>query len=129
MLYNKQFKWQDDLIRNVGLSFFKKDWIIKEIVYHPLKFAKRRMEDPKESRPIRIRYFATFVLKAGKDKERIRKFKEIYRDYAKYKDIVANYGYDISTEDLFKYNVQSIAIQRIFLVDEIYEKGLVTNES
>lgn len=128
MLYNKQFKWQDDLIRNVGLSFFKKDWVIKEIVYHPLKFAKRRMEDPKEKRPIRIRYFATFVLKTGKDKERIGKFKEIYRDYNKYKDIVAKYGYDTSTEDLFKYNVQSIAIRRIYLVDEIYEKGSVIKE-
>ena len=128
MLYNKQFKWQDDLIRTVGLSFFKKDWVVKEIVYHPLKFAKRRMEDPKESRPIRIRYFATFVLKTGKDKERIRKFKEIYRDYDKYKDIVGAYGYDVSTEDTFKYNVQSIAIKRIALVDEIYDKGSVIKE-
>ena len=128
MLYNKQFKWQDDLIRNVGLTFFKKDWVIKEIVYHPLKFAKRRMEDPKDSRPIRIRYFATFVLKLGKDKERIAKFKEIYRDYIKYKDIVGEYGYDVSTEDLYKNSVQQIGIKRIRLVDEIYEKGSVIKD-
>jgi hypothetical protein len=128
MLYNKQFKWQDDLIHNVALSFFKKDWVVKEIVYHPLKFAKCRMEDPKDERPIRIRYFATFVMKTGKSKERINKFKEIYRDYDKYKDIIGSYGYDVSTEKLFKYNVQSIGMKHIYWVDDIYEKGLVVND-
>jgi hypothetical protein len=128
MLYNKQFKWQDDLIHNVGLSFFKKDWVIKEIVYHPLKFAKRRMEDPLDERPIRIRYFAAFVLKSSKTKERVAKFKQVYRDYAKYKDIISSYGYKVDTEDEFKYAVQGIAIRYIRLIDEIYEKGLVVNE-
>jgi hypothetical protein len=128
MLYNKQFKWQDDLIHNVGLAFFKKDWVVKEIVYHPLKFAKRRMEDPNDERPIRIRYFGTFVMKLGKTKTRINKFKEIYRSYDRYKDIIGSYGYDVSTEDIFKYNVQSISIKRISLVDEIYDKGSVANE-
>lgn len=129
MLYNKQFKWQDDLIRNVGLSFFKKDWVIKEIVYHPLKFAKRRMEDPEDDRPIRIRYFAAFVLKSSKTKERVNKYKQVYREYEKYKDILASYGYDVTTEDKYKYAVQGIGISKIRLIDEIFEKGSVVKES
>jgi len=128
MLNNKQFKWQDDLIHNVGLTFFKKDWVIKEIVYHPLKFAKRRMEDPEDSRPIRIRYFAAFVMKSVKNKERINKFKEVYRDYPKYGPVMTELGYDVDTEEKFKYEVQSIGIRHIYKIDEIYNKGLVVNE-
>lgn len=134
MLYNKQFKWQDDLIHNVGLTFFKKDWVAKEIVYHPLKFAKRRMEDPEDDRPIRIRYFAAFALKSGKTKERINKFKEIYRNYEKYKDIVATVSYkkdkyyDTSTEELFQKAMKHIGMNGVRKIDKIYEKGLVGNE-
>ena len=128
MLNNKQFKWQDDLIHNVGLTFFKKDWVIKEIVYHPLKFAKRRMEDPEDSRPIRIRYFAAFVMKSVKNKERINKFKEVYRDYPKYGPVMTELGYDVDTEEKFKYEVQSIGIRHRYKIDEIYNKGLVVNE-
>jgi hypothetical protein len=129
MLYNKQFKWQDDLIHNVGLSFFKKDWVIKEIVYHPLKFAKRRMEDPLDDRPIRIRYFAAFVLKSTKTKERVNKFKEIYRGYDKWKGFVEEFGVRIDNEENYKYDIQSIAIKRIWVIDDIYKKGSVVNEN
>jgi hypothetical protein len=127
MLYNKQFKWQDDLIHNVGLTFFKKDWVIKEIAYHPLKFAKRRMEDPADTRPIRIRYFAAFVSKIAKNKERINKFKEVFRDYEKYGPIMKELGYEVDSEERFKYEVQSIGIRHIWQIDEIYDKGLVKN--
>ena len=128
MLYNKQFKWQDDLIHNVGLTFFKKDWVIKEIAYHPLKFAKRRMEDPTDDRPIRIRYFAAFALKSTKTKERVNKFKEIYRNYAKYGPIMKEMGYVFDNEEEFKYQVQSIGIRYIYRIDAIYDKGSVVNE-
>jgi hypothetical protein len=87
------------------------------------------MEDPAETRPVRIRYFATFVMKATKNKDRVNKYKEVYRGYEKYKDILASYGIDVSTEEKYKYNVQSIAIRKIKFIDEIYQKGLVLNES
>lgn len=125
MLYNKQFKWQDDLIHAIGLTTYKKDWVIKEIVYHPLKFAKRRMEDSIDDRPIMIRYFAKFALKSTKTKERVSKYKEVYRNYDIYKDIVASYSFDTTTEDRFKDAVQEIGIKKIRLIDEIYEKGQV----
>ena len=134
-LYQKQFKWQDDLIHNVALSFMKKDWVVKEIVYHPLKFAKHRMEDPDDPRPVRIRYFATFAMKQGKTKEWIKKFKEIYRNYDKYKDIVSQFStkkgkpLNTSTEELFQQAVQYIGMSRLLLVYEIYDKGQVVEEN
>ena len=123
MLNNKQHKWQDDLIHNVGLTFFKKDWVIKEIVYHPLKFTKQRMEDPVDERPIRIRYFATFVPKNSKNKERISKYKEIYRDYLKYKDILKSFDYKSDTEENFKRSMRHIGNKCIWEIDKIYELG------
>jgi hypothetical protein len=128
-LYQKQFKWQDDLVHNVALLFMKKDWVIKEIVYHPLKFAKNRMEDEDDPRPIRIRYFATFVMKNGKSKAWIHKYEIIYRAYDRFKDLVAEYGYDTSTEELFKKAVRHIGYTKIFWIDNMWEKSLVTNES
>jgi hypothetical protein len=128
MLYSKQFKWQDELIHNVGLSFFKKDWVIKEIVYHPLKFAKRRMEDPDDTRPIRIRYFAAFVMKNAKNKQRVAKYKEVYRQYDKYKDIVPEFGCRNDTLEHYQYDIQGIGIKNIWVIDKIYAKGSVINE-
>jgi len=129
MLYNKQYKWQDDLIHQVGLTFFKKDWVIKEIVYHPLKFAKRRMEDPEDDRPIRIRYFAAFVLKTTKTKERINRFKVSFRSYDKCKDIAETYGIRVDTEKNYQYDMQGLAMRnKWYILDEIYNKSLVMNE-
>jgi hypothetical protein len=112
----------------VGLTFFKKDWVIKEICYHPLKFAKRRMEDLTDDRPVRIRYFAAFVMKEVKTKERINKYKEIYRDYNKYKPILEELGYKVDTEDEFKSVMHKVGNKEIFQVDIIYKKGSVVNE-
>jgi hypothetical protein len=128
MLNSKQFKWQDDLIHQVGLTFFKKDWVIKEIVYHPLKFAKRRMEDPEDKRPIRIRYFAAFVPKEVKSKERINKFKQIFRDYSRYGHILKDMGYDVDTKDKFEQEMHHIGNKCIWKIDEIFKKGSVVNE-
>jgi hypothetical protein len=124
MLNNKQFKWQDELIHHVGLLFFKKDWVIKEICYHPLKFAKRRMEDPKDKRPIRIRYFAAFVPKEVKSKERINKFKQVFRDYPRYGPILKELGYDVDTKEKFEAEMHHIGNKGIYKIDEIFKLGL-----
>jgi len=127
-LYNKQFKWQDDLIHNIGLSFYKKDWVIKEIAYHPLKFAKERIEDPKDERPIRIRYFAAFIQKTTKTKERVTRFKYVYRHYDTFKSILESYGYDVGTEEKYQGVVKLIGIKNIRFIDKIYNKGSVVEE-
>ena len=86
------------------------------------------MEDLTDDRPIRIRYFAAFVLKSTKTKERVGKFKEVYRDYNKYKDILTSYGYDTNTLARYQQAVKFIGINRITLIDEIYKKGSVVIE-
>jgi len=55
---------QDRIIKHISLSKFKDPRIVKEVVYHPLYFAKKVMTDPDDYRPIRIRYFGVFILKA-----------------------------------------------------------------
>lgn len=42
--------------------------VVRAIVYHPFLFAKRRMEDDNDDRPIRIKYFGVFVQKYIKTK-------------------------------------------------------------
>ena len=73
MILSKQ-KWQDELIHTIGLLTMKEDWVIQRIVYHPLEFAKERMMDDDEDRPIRIRYFGTFVLKSKRQKKELANF-------------------------------------------------------
>lgn len=129
MLYNKQFKWQDDLIHQVGLSFFKKDWVIKEIVYHPLKFAKRRMEDTEDTRPIRIRYFAAFVPKLTKTKPRINRFEQTFRAYEQCKVAASEYNVRVDSEENYKYDIQSLAMRNKWrILDDIYNKSFVVDE-
>lgn len=128
MLLVKQ-KWQDELIHTIGLLSMKEDRVIKKIVYHPLEFAKARMVDDNDERPIRIRYFGAFVLKSKRSKERTRKFSYIYKNYEIFKDIIATYGYEV--DDVEKYHTvlkQHFTGKKIRFVDEIYEKGLVLKQ-
>ena len=128
MLLVKQ-KWQDELIHTIGLLTMKEDRVIKQIVYHPLEFAREKMTSEDDERPIRIRYFGAFVLKSKRSKERARKFTYIYKNYEVYKDIVASYGYEVDT--LEKYQVvlkQHFNGKKIRYIDEIYEKGLVLKQ-
>lgn len=128
MLLVKQ-KWQDELIHTIGLLTMKEDRVIRKIVYHPLEFAKEKMIDDDDERPIRIRYFGAFVLKSKKSKERARKFSYIYKHYEMFKDIIALYDYDVSTEEKYQYVLKHYFNgKKIRYVDEIYEKGLVLKQ-
>lgn len=62
-------KVEDKIIRHIAKKYNKDPRVVREIVYHPLLFAKRRMEDDAEDRPIRIRYFGAFTQKEIKNKE------------------------------------------------------------
>lgn len=128
MLLIKQ-KWQDELIHTIGLLTMKEDRVVKKIVYHPLEFAKRKMIDEDDERPVRIRYFGTFVLKSKKSKERARKFSYIYKNYEIFKVIVATYGYEVDTEEKYQMVLKrNFNGKKIRYVDEIYEKGLVLKQ-
>ena len=66
-------KEQDKIIKHISLIKFKDPRVIQSIVYHPFLFAKRRMADPDDYRPIRIRYFGAFVQKYMHNKEMFKK--------------------------------------------------------
>ena len=61
-------KVQDEIIGRLAKKYSKDARTIREIVYSPLKFAKRIITDPGDSRPVRIRYFGVFVEKPTKTK-------------------------------------------------------------
>jgi len=62
-------KEQDKIIKRLAEKYKKDQRVIKEIIYSPLKFAKRIITDPSENRPIRIRYFGAFIEKVTKTKQ------------------------------------------------------------
>lgn len=62
-------KVEDKIVRHIARKYNKDPRVVREIVYHPFLFAKRRMEDDAEDRPIRIRYFGAFTQKEIKNKE------------------------------------------------------------
>jgi hypothetical protein len=70
-------KPQDRIIKQLSLLKFKDPRVIQAVAYHPLLFAKKKMVDPDDTKPIRIRYFATFVQKYYHNKETLNKKKEI----------------------------------------------------
>lgn len=67
----------DKIIRELAKKYNKDIRVIKEIVYSPLKFAKRKITDDVDNRPIRIRYFGVFVQKEHYTKETKRMEKRI----------------------------------------------------
>lgn len=62
-------KVEDKIVRHIARKYNKDPRVVREIVYHPLLFAKRRMEDDAEDRPIRIKYFGAFTQKEIKNKK------------------------------------------------------------
>jgi len=66
-------KEQDRVIKHISLIKFKDPRVIQQVVYHPFLFAKHRMADPDDYRPIRIRYFGAFVGKFMRNKEMYKK--------------------------------------------------------
>jgi hypothetical protein len=76
---------QDIIIRDLAAKYKKDPRIIEAIVYSPLKFAKKVFEDPKDNRPIRIKYFGVFVQKPIFNK--VTRMKKLLDDIRK--DMVA----------------------------------------
>jgi len=72
-------KLQDKILKHISLIKNLDVRIIKNIVYHPLLFAKKKMADPDEYRPIRIRYFGVFIQKYMHNKEMFKKLSYIIK--------------------------------------------------
>ena len=68
---------QDLIIRQISLNRFINERVVRQVVSHPILFARQRMADKDDNRPIRIKYFGTFVQKKIANKENVRKLNEI----------------------------------------------------
>lgn len=66
---NKDTSEQDKLIKEIAKKENIDSRIIKTIVNYPMKFAKTKMSDLSDNRPIRIRYFGAFVHKNTESKK------------------------------------------------------------
>ncbi|MFW5890660.1 MAG: hypothetical protein ACOCUI_00400 [bacterium] len=67
----KEYDYQKKLAK----KYNKDQRVIKSICEYPFKFAKERMSDPTDDRPIRIRYFGVFTQKHLKNKKVIMKYR------------------------------------------------------
>jgi len=68
---------QERIIKHISLIKLKDPRVVQQVVYHPFLFAKHRMADPDDYRPIRIRYFGAFVGKFMRNKEMYQKLSYI----------------------------------------------------
>lgn len=62
---------QEKLIKELAKKYNKSPEVVKSLVYFPFKFAKEKMENISDDRPIRIRYFGIFRHKYMKNKKYI----------------------------------------------------------
>ena len=54
---------QERIIKEIAKKYNLDTRLVKTVVYHPIKFAKTKMENPTNNRPIRIRHFGLFTQK------------------------------------------------------------------
>jgi len=92
--------YQDRLIRKLAKQFKKDPRVIREIVYSPLKFASRKISDPLDMRPIRVRYFGVFTLKHKNAKDNLfrDRVKRLKSKIGKTLILMASMGYLIKDE-------------------------------
>lgn len=79
---------QDRIIRHISLLNFKDPRVVQQVVYHPFLFAKHRMADPDDYRPVRIRYFGAFVGKFMRNKEMYNKLSYIIQALKDHPELV-----------------------------------------
>jgi hypothetical protein len=60
---------QDKLIRELAKERGLDPRVVKNVVYYPIRFAKTKMENPVNNRPIRIRYLGIFTQKTILNKD------------------------------------------------------------
>jgi len=75
--------WEELIMKDISLRFYKDIRVIKAICHHPFLFTKKRIEDPNDVRAIMITHFAKFVMKHFKSMESKQ------RNVKKYENIIA----------------------------------------
>ena len=61
--------YREQVIEEMVDKFKLDKRILREVCYYPMKFTKRIMEHPSDSRPVRIRYFGVFTQKNKHNKD------------------------------------------------------------
>lgn len=56
---------KEELVKKLATKYNLDFRVVRLIIDYPIKFAKERMSDPEDFRPIRIRYLAVFLPKAA----------------------------------------------------------------
>ncbi len=51
------------IVHSLHLNYQKDKRVIRQVIYHPLLFAKSKITSETDWRPVRIRYFAVFLPK------------------------------------------------------------------
>jgi nucleoid DNA-binding protein len=54
---------QEKILKKLAKKYNLDQRLVKNIVYYPIKFAKEKISDPVNTRPVRIRYFGVFTQK------------------------------------------------------------------
>ena len=75
--------WEELIMKDISLRFYKDMRVIKAICYHPFLFSKKKIEDPNDTRAIMITYFGKFVMKSLKNMD------SKIRNVKKYNDLIA----------------------------------------
>lgn len=66
-------KWQDKIIDQLAFKYGLDKRVVREVVYYPLLFTNRVMNDPKDDRPIRIKHLGVFAYRGSRNKSVIEK--------------------------------------------------------
>ena len=75
--------WEELIMKDISLRFYKDMRVIKAICHHPFLFTKKRIEDPNDVRAVMIMYFGKFVMKYFKNMQSKQ------RNVKKYEAIIA----------------------------------------
>lgn len=75
--------WEELIMKDISLRFYKDMRVIKAICHHPFLFSKKKIEDPNDIRAIMIPHFGKFVMKALKTMD------SKIRNVKKYNDLIA----------------------------------------
>ena len=112
-LRNNNEIYREQIIDEMYEKFGVDKRVLREICYYPLKFAKRRMEDFNDSRPIRIRYFGVFAQKEKHNKEKymIGKSEKLLNNIEEVTLVMVSVlGYELPTYESAR-NVINLAVE------------------
>ncbi len=66
--FQKETKWQKDLIKQISKELNIDTRVVREIVYYSLLYLKVRIAHPQDETPVRIRQLGVWDLKTTRNK-------------------------------------------------------------